>query len=109
MPKSQLIWPIVIATLGVVFLGLVVWASASANFLESFSAIANDPWGVVSLFDLYLGFVLFAVIIAFADGWRAATVLWIVALCMLGNAVAVVWLLLRWQSLRARLSSLPKE
>lgn len=91
------------ALLGLAFVALIVWAFANADFFASFSAIAGDPWGVVSLADLYLGFFLFAVVIVLFDGWKATTFIWLLLLFMLGNAVAALWLVLRWHELRERM------
>lgn len=85
------------------FAALVVRAALTADFGESFARVAADPWGLVSLADLYLGFVLFGAIVLLHDGVRAASLGWLVALMVLGNLVAAVWLVLRWPSLAARL------
>jgi hypothetical protein len=59
--------------------------------------------GIVTLADLYLGFVLTAVVIAgFERGFRA--VLWILPLPFLGNVWAVVWFVVRLPELFRRLA-----
>lgn len=73
---------------------LIVRAAGSASFGDSFSAIAADPWGLVSLVDLYLGFLVAAVFIALFET-RPAAAVWIVLLLVLGNVVAAVWLVWR--------------
>ena len=91
------------AGLGIGFFVLIVWASFAADFWASFDAITADPWGLVTLADLYLGFVLTAVVIAgFERGFRA--VLWIVPLPFLGNVWAVVWFVFRLPELFRRLA-----
>ena len=93
---------IVIAALGVAFAAMIVWASLTADFFASFDAITADPWGLVTLADLYLGFLLAAIVIVFFErGWRA--VLWIAPLPFLGNAWAVIWFVVRLPELRRRL------
>ncbi|RKF06279.1 hypothetical protein DEM25_011635 [Oceaniradius stylonematis] len=97
---------VMIAGLGIGFFGLIVWASFAADFWASFDAIAADPWGLVTLADLYLGFVLTAVVIAgFERGFRA--VLWIVPLPFLGNVWAVIWFVVRLPELYRRLVRAP--
>ncbi|WP_306118714.1 MULTISPECIES: hypothetical protein [unclassified Roseitalea] len=92
----------IVALLGAGFAATIVWAGLSADFLASFGAITADPWGIVTLADLYLGFVLIAVVIGwFERGWRA--ILWIVPLPFLGNVWAAAWLIVRWPELRRRL------
>ena len=94
---------ILFAVLAAGFAVLIVWAALTADFAASFAIITADPWGVVSLADLYLGFVLFAAIIVAVDGARAASIGWVVALMVLGNLVAAVWLILRLPALVRRL------
>jgi hypothetical protein len=88
---------------GLGFAAIIVWAFNAGDFGASFSAILADPWGIVALADLYLGFLLFAFVIAGfeASAWRAAP--WIVAMVLLGNTVSAVWLALNAPRLWARL------
>lgn len=75
------------------FVGIIVWAANSSPFLAACSSIWAEPWGRVMLADLYIGFALFAAWI----GWRERSWLrgglWFAAICVLGNAVALVYLL----------------
>lgn len=88
---------------GAAFAAMIVWASFSADFWASFDAITADPWGLVTLADLYLGFVLIAIVIAgFERGWTA--LVWIVPLPFLGNVWAVIWFVVRLPALWRRLS-----
>lgn len=82
---------------------LILWALASASFGASFSAIAADPWGVVTLVDLYLGFLVAAVFIATFENRGAALIL-IVLLLVLGNVVAALWLAWRAPTIVQRLN-----
>ncbi|MEQ8655779.1 MAG: hypothetical protein RIC24_00535 [Hyphomicrobiales bacterium] len=103
-PSSpSLFWRSVFAVLGLGLAALIVWASLNANFGQSFGAIINDPWGVVSLADLYLGFFIFAAFVFLVDGARPASFAWVIALMFLGNVLAMVWLVLRWPLLMQRL------
>ncbi|MBV6656566.1 MAG: hypothetical protein KI785_02240 [Devosiaceae bacterium] len=95
--------PAVAGVLGALLAALIIWASFSADIAESFGAIAADPWGVVALVDLYVGFALFAIIIFAVDGVKPASFVWSLGLCVLGNVLAVVWLILRWRTIRERL------
>jgi hypothetical protein len=95
---------VIIAASGAAFAALILWAFFAAEFWASFDAITADPWGLVTLADLYLGFFLAAIVIAFFErGVRA--VLWIVPLPFLGNLWAVVWFVVRLPELRRRLAA----
>lgn len=74
------------------FAVLIAWAANAGDFSASGAWLVRDPWGIVTLADLYIGFALFAVVIALFERktWRA--VLWIAPLPFLGNLWALVWL-----------------
>ena len=93
----------IVAVLGAAFAALIVWAVFAADFRASFDAIAADPWGLVTLADLYLGFFLVAIVIAFFEGGGIRALLWIAPLPFLGNVWAVVWFVARLPRLRRRL------
>lgn len=94
----------ILALLAIGFAGLIWWAIANGNFAEEGNWLVSNPWGIVSLVDLYIGFFLTAIIIAgFERPLHAA--LWILPLPFLGNVWALIWFVLRlptlWQRLRA--------
>jgi len=83
--------------------GLIVLAIPGGDFGAAGSWLMSDPWGRVTLFDLYLGFFLLAVIIAFFEKHPLRAVLWIAPLPFLGNIWATVWLVLALPELVRRL------
>lgn len=88
--------------LAAALLGLIVWASLDTPIGESFARIVADPWGLVTLADLYLGFVLFSVVVAVVEPKRWIAVAVILSTFVLGNLVTAVWLVLRLPRLAAR-------
>lgn len=96
-----------LAVLALAFVASIVWASLEKPIGESFSAIVADPWGLVTLLDLYLGFILFGLVIWFAEGQRPFALLWIVPIFFLGNIVPALWLILKLPRLAAML--VPRE
>lgn len=86
-----LILRLTLASLGLTLAGLCVWAGLTGHFLDEFSQVGALAWGKVSLFDLYLGFVLFAVIIALTEPVKLSAPL-IITLFLLGNIVGAFWL-----------------
>ena len=77
------------------FVAAVIWAFGERPIGESFAEISADPWGIVTLIDLYLGFGLFAVVIALTERRVIPAAVWILPLFVLGNAVAAAWLIFR--------------
>ncbi len=78
----------------------ILYAAMSADFFASFAQIGAMPWGLVSLIDLYLGFAVLAVLIAFVEPPLKA-VGWVVALFILGNVVGAAWFAWRLPTLVA--------
>ena len=81
----------------------IVWAGMNANFRESFGRIIADPWGVVSLVDLYIGFIIAAVVIVIFERKKSVAALWVVPVFFLGNIVTAIWLAWRLPGLVRRL------
>jgi hypothetical protein len=78
---------------GLALLALIVWAMATAgqSLTEAIAWLVSEPWGVVSLFDLYLGFFLIAVLIWVLEPNKAIALAFILPLPVLGNVWAAVW------------------
>jgi len=82
--------------LGLVLTGSILWAIGASNFGAALGAIVAEPWGIVTLIDLYLGFIVASVVIGSVErSWRA--VYWIVPVYFFGNIVTALWLVLRWR------------
>ncbi|MFN2303330.1 MAG: DUF1475 family protein [Anaerolineales bacterium] len=56
----------------------------NGNFGEDGSKLLANPWGVVSLVDLYVGFVLFSIWIAFREKNLLVAIMWIILMMVLG-------------------------
>lgn len=65
----------------------------NGSFFEDGSELLSNPWGIVSLVDLYAGFTLFAVWIAYRETSVLQALLWIVALMILGFFIGSVYVL----------------
>ncbi|WP_198586055.1 hypothetical protein [Pararhizobium haloflavum] len=95
---------IVIALLGIGLGALILYAFQTGDFGAAGSFLLADPWGRVTLADLYLGLVIGAVIIALFERGVVPTVAWCLPLPFLGNLWLVVWIVARWPRLRAALA-----
>ena len=91
---------IIIGLFGLAFGLLIVWASLTGDFWATGSFLTSDPWGIVSLMDLYLGLFLFGVIIALVERKPLAVLLWCLPLPFLGNLWTVLWFVVRWRKIR---------
>lgn len=76
--------------------GLLAWNIVVALGVESvFVAgprIASDPWGWVTILDLYLGFLVFAGYLVAREQSILRALPWLVGLFCLGNLAAAVYI-----------------
>lgn len=72
----------------------IVYGLVAGNFGAEGAQLLQMPWGIVTLVDVYVGFVLFALWIAYRETSLPAKVAWIVALMLLGNLMAAIYVLL---------------
>jgi hypothetical protein len=91
----------IVLGVGLAFFALVVWAIATASFFASFAAITADPWGLVTLADLYLGFLLIGLVIWAVEGPGLRAILIALSILVLGNVVTAIWLAIRLPRLMA--------
>ena len=76
-------------------LAACLWAGSQSNLQTGLRAIASQPWGLVTLLDLYIGFAIVAAAIYAAESRKPVAVLWIVAILFLGNLITLIWLIQR--------------
>ena len=94
---------LVLAVFAIAFAALIVWAISTGTFSEAGAWLMSEPWGLVSMADLYLGFLLSALVIFwFEKSWWQA-LLWIVPIPVLGNVWTAVWFIWRLPALARRL------
>ena len=75
----------VLAGLGVLaMIAAIIFAFLSGDFAREGRQLLSMPWGVTSLVDLYVGFVLFCAWILFRQGNTAGAWLWTVLVLTLG-------------------------
>lgn len=99
---------LVAGVLGLALLAVVLWASFTGGathggFMDQFGVVTTLPWGITALADLYVGFVLFSIVILLVERSWVTAMLWIVPLFALGNFWAALWLVLRLPAIARRL------
>lgn len=85
--------------LAIVLITLIVWASLEKHVLEIFKVMIAERWGIVTLIDLYGGFVVTGTWICVLErrAWRALP--WLVAMFFLGNLATALYVVFRaWRS-----------
>ncbi len=66
----------------------------AGDFGEDGAELLANPWGIVSLVDLYVGFILFSMWIVFREENLALTIVWIVLMMVFGFLTSSVYILL---------------
>ncbi len=75
---------------GIALLGLLamtavlIYGFTAGNFAEEGKQLLSMPWGIVSLVDLYVGFVLFSGWIVYREGIGVRSVVWVILMMTLG-------------------------
>jgi len=84
----------VLAGLGVLaMIAAIIFAFLSGDFAREGRQLLSMPWGVTSLVDLYVGFVLFCAWILFRQGNTAGAWLWIILVLTLGALAICLYIL----------------
>ena len=104
MPQTATLIRIAALVAAAVFAVVIVWASRRADLFASFAAVAADPWGLVALIDLYLGFAVTAGLVAAFERRAPVVLAFLVALFVLGNLATLAWVAWRAPSIGRRLA-----
>lgn len=89
---------------GIALLGLLamtavlVYGFTVGDFTGEGGQLLKMPWGIVSLVDLYVGFVLFSGWIVYRERSPVRSVVWVVLMMVLGFWTASLYTLIALQS-----------
>jgi len=92
------------AVLGLAFAGVLAWGFVEGgSVVPLLEVMLAQPWGIATLADLYLGFVLVACLMGVLEQRKLTGLLWGVATVVLGNIVTAAWIVFRLPKVIARL------
>ncbi len=84
----------ILGWLGSVAMTVVIGnAFINGSFTEDGGELLKNPWGVVSLVDLYVGFILFSIWIFLREEKLSAIVIWVVFMMILGFFTGSIYVL----------------
>jgi hypothetical protein len=93
----------VLAGLGALaMLAVLIYGFTVGDFGAEGRQLLSMPWGVVSLVDLYVGFVLFSVWIILRDGLSIRSLVWVAGVMILGSLTISVYVLYALAGSRGR-------
>ncbi|MGF1544372.1 MAG: DUF1475 family protein [Parvularculaceae bacterium] len=96
---------IILAIGAIALTGAIFWAfGADGRPLgEVLGALLPEPWFVVSMIDLYLGFFIGAVVIVLFERNKILALAWAAPIFVLGNVVTAAWFVWRAPEIARRL------
>lgn len=85
----------VIAMLGVLAMSIVlIYGFTKGNFFVDGSEILANPWGIVSMVDLYVGFTLFSMWVVYREKNVLSAIIWVILMMVLGFFAGSLYVLL---------------
>ncbi len=88
-----------VALLGVLAMGgILIYAFTTGNFTEEGNVLLSMPWGIVSLVDLYVGFILFSGWIVYREKSLVRSIIWVFFMMVLGFFTASLYTLIALQT-----------
>lgn len=84
-----------IAGLGVLAMtSVLVYGFTAGNFSADGAELLQNPWGVVSMVDLYTGFTLFSAWIVYREKSVVRSLFWVILMMVLGFFTGSLYVLL---------------
>ena len=81
-----------IALLGAIAQGVVlIYGFTKGDLTTEGAFFTQNPWGIVSLVDVYVGFMFFIAWIFYREKTLLASIFWAIAILILGNFPAGVY------------------
>ncbi|MBN1265136.1 MAG: DUF1475 family protein [Anaerolineales bacterium] len=85
----------VIAVLGLLAMtAVLVYGFTAGDFGVDGGTLLRNPWGIVSMVDLYTGFILFSGWIVYREESRLSAVVWVVLMMVLGFFTGSLYVLI---------------
>ena len=78
--------------------GILIYGFTVGDFSAEGEKLVAMPWGIVSLVDLYVGFILFSCWIVFREKTIIPSVIWVVLMMVLGFWAGALYTLIALQT-----------
>ena len=88
-----------VALLGLLAMtAVLIYGFTVGNFSEDGAALLSNPWGIVSIVDLYVGFILFSGWIIYREKSVLRSIIWVVLMMILGFFTGSLYSLIALQT-----------
>lgn len=77
---------------------VLVYGFVAGDFLADGAELLSNPWGIVSLVDLYVGFILFSGWIIYREKSVLRTIVWVFFMMTLGFFTGALYTFIALQS-----------
>ena len=85
----------IIAILGLIAMtSVLIYGFTAGNFSADGAKILTNPWGIVSMVDLYTGFILFSAWIVYREKSWLRSLIWVILMMVLGFFTASLYTLI---------------
>jgi hypothetical protein len=82
----------VLSALGILAMtAVLIYGFSVGDFGKDGAKLLQNPWGVVSMVDLYTGFILFSAWIVYRERSLGRSVIWVVLMMVLGFFTASLY------------------
>jgi hypothetical protein len=89
----------VVALLGLLAMTtILIYGFTVGNFAKEGKQLLSMPWGIVSLVDVYVGFVLFSGWIVYRERSVARSIIWVALMMVLGFWTGSLYTLIALQT-----------
>jgi hypothetical protein len=89
----------VVALLGTLAMaGVLIYGFTVGDFTGEGNVLLSMPWGIVSLVDVYVGFILFSGWVVYRERSLARAIVWVFLIMVLGNFTAGLYTFLALQA-----------
>jgi hypothetical protein len=82
-----------LALSGMIIMSMAVaYAFSQGDFAKEGATLTESPWGILTLVDVYIGFVLFSCWVILREEHVLTASFWIASIMILGNIISCLYL-----------------
>lgn len=78
--------------------GILIYGFTKGDFAAAGNFFFNDPWGIVSLVDVYVGFLFFCAWVIYREEKLWVALIWSLSIMILGNFPTGIYAFLALQN-----------